>query len=59
MGQPTRSRKTDRKHCVDCRHRRALFRYRGVVKHDRDHTLCFACFRSLRDSVRASLLSLP
>ena len=38
--------------CVACRERRSLFRYRGVVKADADHTLCFQCYRSVRDRVR-------
>jgi hypothetical protein len=38
--------------CVSCRKRRALFLYRGVVKADADHTLCFKCFRALRDRMR-------
>jgi hypothetical protein len=32
--------------CQGCRRRRALFSYRGFVKADRSHTLCFACYRS-------------
>ena len=42
-----------RHYCVGCRERRSLFAYGGVVKADADHTLCFRCFRRLRDSVRA------
>jgi hypothetical protein len=38
--------------CVACRARRALFRYRGVVKADADHTLCFQCFRALKNRER-------
>ena len=30
-------------------HRKARYRFRGRVRADRQHTLCFACFRSLRD----------
>lgn len=51
------SSKRSRKLCVSCQQRRSLFRFRGVVKRDDDHTLCFRCFRSLRDSVRARMLS--
>ena len=40
--------------CVGCHERRSLFRYRGQVKADADHTLCFRCYRSLVDSVRAA-----
>ena len=43
--------------CVMCGRRRAVFRYRGVVKADATHTLCFQCYRSLRDSMRAQLLA--
>ena len=42
-----------RKLCQKCRDRRARFRYRGAVRADRDHTLCFACYRSERDRLRA------
>lgn len=46
-----------RRLCQSCRDRRARFRYRGVVKADRDHTLCFECFRSERERRRAHLLA--
>jgi hypothetical protein len=39
--------------CVACQRRRSLFRYRGVVKADADHTLCFQCYRTLRDQLYA------
>ena len=45
--------------CVSCRARKARFRYRGVVKADRDHTLCFECYRSERQRSRARLLANP
>jgi hypothetical protein len=38
--------------CVACLERRARFRYRGVVKADADHTLCFRCYRALKNSLR-------
>jgi len=38
--------------CVSCGQRRSLFRYRGIVKADAHHPLCFRCYRSLTDSVR-------
>ena len=41
-----------RRLCLDCGERRPLFRYRGVVKADADHTLCFRCHRALRDQTR-------
>ena len=43
--------------CERCRDRKARFSYRGVVKADRGHTLCFACFRSERDRMQARLLA--
>ena len=39
--------------CLTCRERRARFRFRGVVRADDDHTLCFACFRALRNRLRS------
>jgi hypothetical protein len=42
--------------CQACRDRKARFRFRGEVRADRDHTLCFECFRSQRDSTRAAAL---
>ena len=50
------SSKNSKKLCIACRAHRSLFRFRGVVKRDNDHNLCFRCFRSLRDSVRARIL---
>ena len=32
--------------CLACEERKARFRYRGRVKADADHTLCFACYRA-------------
>ena len=49
--------KTHRKNCQACQGRKAKFRYRGVVRADRDHTLCFECYRSERDRRRACLLA--
>ena len=43
--------------CQICRERKARFRYRGVVRADRDHTLCFECYRSQRDRQRARSLA--
>ena len=41
--------------CKGCSRHRALFQYRGEVRADRDHTLCFRCYRSERDRQRARL----
>jgi hypothetical protein len=39
--------------CLGCRSQRARFRYRGRVRADRDHSLCFRCYRSACDQLRA------
>jgi hypothetical protein len=39
--------------CAACQERKARFRYRGEVRADRDHTLCFACYRAELNRVRA------
>ena len=39
--------------CAACRERKARFRYRGEVRADRDHTLCFECYRRELDRLRA------
>jgi len=47
-----RFRRTPRHTCRSCRARRARFRYRDAVRADREHDLCFRCFRALRDRMR-------
>lgn len=49
--------KDQRKLCLECGTHRALFRYRGKVKRDKDHTLCFRCFHSFSDAWRARRLT--
>jgi len=39
--------------CAACQERKARFRYRGEVRADRDHTLCFECYRSEVNRARA------
>jgi hypothetical protein len=39
--------------CTDCGTRPARFQYRGVVRADRTHTLCFKCFRAAANRARA------
>jgi len=46
-----------RHQCVECHARRSLYRYRGFVKADANHRLCFRCYRALRDSMRARSLA--
>jgi hypothetical protein len=48
--------KLARRACQICRDRKARFRYRGEVRADRDHVLCFECYRSERNRRRAQLL---
>jgi len=43
--------------CRECESRRALFRYRGIVKWDRYHTLCFQCYRRYVNRLRGASLS--
>lgn len=42
--------------CQRCHNRKARFQYRGAVRADRDHTLCFECYRSERERRRAQML---
>jgi hypothetical protein len=46
-----------RHQCLGCGARRSLYRYRGLVKADANHTLCFRCYRALCDSMRARSLA--
>ena len=39
--------------CAACQGRKARFRYRGQVRADRDHTLCFECYRAEINRARA------
>ena len=41
--------------CQSCRDRKARFSYRGSVRADRDHTLCFECYRAGRERRQATL----
>ena len=43
--------------CAACQERKAKFRYRGEVRADRDHTLCFECFRGEANRARARRLT--
>ncbi len=47
-----RARNEARRMCVECRTRPARYRYRGHVRRDRSHVLCFQCYRAVRDSQR-------
>ena len=41
-----RFRRLPRHTCRSCEQHPAKFRYRGEVRADRDHELCFECFRA-------------
>ena len=49
--------KASRRLCQACQDRKARFAFRGRVKADRDHTLCFECFRVARERQRALRLT--
>ena len=55
LGAGRRRRRAVRKVCAGCERQRALFRYHGVVKWDRYHTLCLRCFRAQADSLTLRL----
>ena len=42
--------------CAACQERKARFRYRGEVRADRDHTLCFQCYRAEINRTRSRRL---
>jgi hypothetical protein len=52
-----RTRHRARHLCLLCRERRSVFLYRGIVKADAHHTLCFQCYRGLLNSMRVSRLA--
>ena len=52
-----RASKRTRQTCQSCLDRKARFRFRGSVRADRDHTLCFECYRRERERQRAMRLS--
>jgi hypothetical protein len=45
--------------CADCQRRKARFKYRGRVKVDRGHVLCFQCWCAELNRSRARQLALP
>lgn len=52
-----RFRRLPRHTCRGCGAHPARFHYRGVVRADRDHELCFRCFRSAVERLRALRLA--
>ena len=43
--------------CRRCLRHPARFQYRGEVRADRDHDLCFQCFRAEQNRQRARLMA--
>lgn len=43
--------------CLGCRSQQARFQFRGRVRADRDHNLCFRCYRAEVDRLRARRLA--
>lgn len=43
--------------CRSCWTQPARFRHRGEVRADRDHNLCFRCYRAERDRQRARAMA--
>lgn len=52
-----RRSKCSKKLCAGCQERKARFRYRREVRADRDHTLCFECYRGEINRARARRLT--
>ena len=55
--QRRRQSKSVKTLCAACQERKARFRYRGEVRADRDHTLCFECYRREQERQRATRLA--
>jgi hypothetical protein len=52
-----RLRRVPRHTCRACEQHPAKFRYRDEVRADRDHELCFQCFRAIVNRLRASRMA--
>jgi hypothetical protein len=59
MSSSERNRRSKRVRtlCAACQERKARFKYHGEVRADRDHTLCFECFRGTTNRARACRLA--
>jgi hypothetical protein len=55
-GRRARTTRRGSRLCLACGKRRPLFLYRGVVKADRDHNLCFECYRAELNRLRSRRL---
>ena len=54
----SRFRRLPRHTCRACEQHPARFRYHGEVRADRDHELCFRCFRAMVNRIRAGALAM-
>lgn len=52
-----RLRRLPRHTCRGCAAHPARFQYRGEVRADRDHELCFRCFRAVSNQRRTKALA--
>jgi hypothetical protein len=52
-----RTCRPERHVCCGCRQHPARFRFRGEVRADRDHNLCFRCYRAEVNRQRARLMA--
>jgi hypothetical protein len=56
-GERQNRRPLPRHTCRACEARPARFQYRGQVRADRQHELCFRCFRAAANRMRAWALA--
>jgi hypothetical protein len=56
--QSRRQHRDERRLCASCQERKAKYQYRRHVRADRQHVLCFQCFRSAREQMRARQLAM-
>jgi hypothetical protein len=52
-----RRRRPSRHLCAACQQRKAKFQHQGHIRADSDHVLCFQCFRTQREQIRARQLN--
>jgi hypothetical protein len=56
MSEKTSAREiADRRLCQICHQRPARFRFRGKVKRDADHDICFQCYRRVITQAKAAI----
>lgn len=57
--RPARFAVRRRKLCAECHEHYARYSYKSAVRADKDHTLCFRCFRRQKDRARSRLMGMP